>query len=171
LRAVRLKVPVRQLIVLLATLAVASPAAARPAAFNGNVCGLLTANQVTAISGVTAKCKNDAPLPGPGSKQYTGNWAGVTTKSPTLQVTVVKYTDPSVLQLAVHNLKQGLPGGTPKKVTGIGDAAYEAKGASEAGIHVAVGKYIAYISLGEIGKTPSPALIEPVAKDVAAKLS
>ncbi len=157
--------------VLLATLAVAAPAAARPAPFSGDVCGLLTAKQVTVISGVTGQCKNDTPLPGPGSEQYTSNWAGVTKKSPALQVTVVKYTDPGVLQLAVHNLKQGLSGGTPTKVTGIGDAAYEAKGAFEAGIHVAVGKYIAYISLSEIGKTPSLALIEPVAKDVAAKLS
>ena len=32
-------------------------------------------------------------------------------------------------------------------MTGIGDAAYEAKGAFAVGIHIAFGKYIAYISL------------------------
>ena len=142
--------------------------------FGGNVCGLLTAKQATAISGVTAKCTNEAPLPGPGSNQYTGNWAGVTTKSPALQVTVVKYTDPGVLKLAVHNLKQGLPGGTPKKVTGIGDAAFEAKGPPDTGpgIHVAIGTYIAYINLATVGGPPlSPSLLEPIAKDIVAKLS
>jgi hypothetical protein len=144
--------------------------------FGGNVCGLLTAKQVTAISGVTAKCKNEAPLPGPlpGSTQYAGNWAGVTTKSPALQVTVVKYPDPGMLKLAVHNLKQGLPGGTPKKVTGIGDAAYEAKGPPDTGpgINVAIGKYIAYINLATVGGPQlSPSLLEPIAKDVVAKLS
>ncbi len=166
---------VRYLVVLTAVLSCTQTAGAAPP-FGGNVCGLLTAKQVTAISGVTANCKNEPPLSGPGqgSKQYTGNWAGVTTKSPALQVTVVKYTDPGVLKLAVHNLKQGLPGGAPKKVTGIGDAAYEAKGAPDTGpgIHVAIGKYIAYINLATVGGPPlSPSLLEPIAKDVVAKLS
>jgi hypothetical protein len=168
-----MKAPVRQLVVVLAMLAAASPASARSAAFSGNVCALLTAKQVTAISGVTAKCKNAAPLPGPGSKQYTGNWAGATTRSPTLQVTVVHYIDPGALQLAVHNLKQGLPGGTPKKVAGIGDGAYEAKGVGNGpGIHVAIGKYIAYINASSVGGPPLlPSVLEPIAKDVVAKLS
>jgi hypothetical protein len=151
-----------------------APAADAAPVFSGNVCALLTAKPVTAITGVTSKCKNVAPLPGPGSTQYVGNWAGVTPKSPALQVTVVKYTDPGALQLAVHNLKQGLSGGTPKKVAGIGDAAYEAKGSASAGpgIHVAIGKYIAYISLSTVGGAAlSPSVLEPIAKDVVAKLS
>ena len=160
------------MVVLAAVLATA-PVAGAAQAFKGNVCGLLTAKQVTAIQGVTAACKNAAPLPGPGSKQYTGNWAGATPKSPGLQVTVVHYTDPGVLQLAVHNLKQGLPGGTPTKVTGIGDAAYEAKGpaGNGPGIHVAIGKYIAYINLTQGGPALSPSVLEPIAKDVVAKLT
>jgi hypothetical protein len=160
----------RLIVVPVAVLVATASASASPA-FKGNVCALLTAKQVTAINGVTARCKNKPTLPGLGSKIYEGDWMGATSKSPTLQVTLAVYSDSGALKLADHNLEQGLPGGTPQKVTGIGDAAYEAKGAFEAGIHVAVGKYIAYISLGEIGKTPSPALIEPVAKDVAAKLS
>jgi hypothetical protein len=161
---------VSRLIVLFAVLVIAPAATAAPV-FKGNVCGLLTAKQVTAIAGVTAQCNNQPPLPAPGGKQYEGDWKGVTPKSPTLQVTVVVYSDSGWQQKADHNLPQGLPGGTPKKVTGIGDAAYEASGTFAVGIHVAVGKNIAYISLNEVGKTPnSPVLIEPVAKDVAAKL-
>jgi hypothetical protein len=98
----------------------------------------------------------------------------VTPKSPGLQVTVVHYTDPGFLKLADHNLKQGLPGGTPKKVVGIGDAAYEAKGppSTGPGIHVAIGNYIAYINLSQVGGPPlAPSLLHPIAKDVVAKLS
>ena len=166
---------IRSVVVVAVVLACTQTAGAAPT-FGGNVCGLLTAKQVTAISGVTGKCKNEAPLSGPlpGSKQYTGNWAGATARSPALQVTVVRYTDAGALKLALQNLKQGLPGGTPKKVTGIGDAAYEAKGppGTGSGIHVAIGKYIAYINLATVGGSPlSPSLLEPIAKDVVAKLS
>ena len=95
---------------------------------------------------------------------------GLTPKSPTVQVTVAVYTDSGALKLAKQNLKQGLPG-PPKKVSGIGSAAYEAKGALSAGIHVAVGKYIAYISLNTIGTPPKSAtVLEPLAKAVAAHL-
>jgi hypothetical protein len=162
----------RYLVVLAVVLATAPAAGAAPG-FKGNVCVLLTAKQVSAIPGVTSSCKNAAPLPAPGGKQYEGDWAGVGPKSPTLQVTVAAYSDPGALQLAVHNLKQGFSGGTPKKVAGIGDAAYEAKGNGLGpGIHVAIGNYIAYISAASIG-TPKPTLgqLEPIAKDVAAKLS
>ena len=162
------------MVVLAAVLAAAPVAGAAPA-FKGNVCGLLTAKQVTAVAGLTPSCKNDAPLPGPlpGSKEWTGNWAGVTPKSTTLQVTVAKFSDPGSLQLAVHNLKQGLPGGAPKKVTGIGDGAYEAKGSGFGpGINVAIGDYVAYISLSSTGEPkPTLAQLEPIAKDVVAKLS
>jgi hypothetical protein len=161
-------------VVLAAALVAVSIAGAAPV-FKGNVCGLLTAKQVTAVPGLTSSCKNQAPLPGPlpGSKEWTGNWAGVTPKSTTLQVTVAKFTDPGSLQMAVHNLKQGLPGGTPKKVTGIGDGAYEAKGSGFGpGLNVAVGNYVAYLVLSSTGDPkPTLAQLEPIAKDVVAKLS
>jgi len=160
---------VRLSLIFAALLGAASSAAASPS-FNGNVCALLTAKQVTAIGGVSTQCNNQPPQQGMGAKIYVGDWKGVTPKSPTLQVTLAVYSDRGWLAKADHNLKQGLTG-RPKPVTGIGDAAFEAKGAFAVGIHVAVGKYIAYISLTEVGKTPSsPALIEPVAKDVAARL-
>ena len=159
----RLAVPV------FAALATASAAGAAPS-FNGNVCAMVPTKQVTAIAGVSSKCTNAKPSQGPGSTIYVGNWAGLTPKSPTVQVTVAAYTDTGALQLAKQNLKQGLPG-PPKKVAGIGSAAYEAKGALSVGIHVAVGKYIAYISLNTIGTPPKSAtVLEPLAKAVATRL-
>lgn len=162
-------ISLRPTVVLCAALATASAAAAAPG-FNGNVCGMVSAKQVTAIAGVSSKCTKAKPSQGPGSTIYVGNWAGLTPKSPTVQVTVAVYTDSGALQLAKQNLKQGLPG-PPKKVAGIGSAAYEAKGALSVGIHVAVGKYIAYISLNTIGTPPKSAtVLEPLAKAVAARL-
>ena len=149
---------------------VAVAVAGAKSAFPPSVCSLLTAKQVTSL-GATSKCTNHAPLPGPGSMQYEGDWAGSTTRSPSLQVTVSKYTDPGVLQLATHNLKQGLPGGPAKAVKGLGGPAYEATGAGAAGIHIGVGKYIAYITLTSLGAPPkSAAPIEPIAKTLAAEL-
>lgn len=155
----------------LSALATTSPAGAKPKpAFAGNVCALLSAKQVTAISGVSTKCANAAPSQGPGSTIYIGNWAGVTPTSPTLQVTIASYSDAGLLHLAKQNLKEGLSG-PPKKVTGLGAPAYEAKGGLAVGIHITLGKYLVYISLNAIGKPPSsPKLIEPVAEIVAGKL-
>jgi hypothetical protein len=162
-------VSLRPTVVLCAALATASAAGAAPG-FNGNVCAMVSAKQVTAIGGLSSKCTNPKPSQGPGSTIYVGNWAGLTPTSPTVQVTVAVYTDTGALQLAKQNLKQGLPG-PPKKLSGIGSAAYEAKGALAAGIHVAVGKYIVYISLNTIGTPPKSAtVLEPLAKVVAARL-
>jgi len=159
----------RLAILVFAALATASAAGAAPG-FNGKVCAMVSAKQVTAIAGVSSKCTNAKPSQGPGSTTYVGNWAGLTPTSPTVQVTVAVYTDTGALRLAKQNLKQGLPG-PPKKVAGIGSAAYEAKGALSVGIHVAIGKYIAYISLNTIGTAPKSAtVLEPLAKAVAARL-
>jgi len=159
----------RPAIVLLAALATASAAAAAPG-FNGKVCGLVSAKQVTALAGVSSKCTNATPSKGLGSTMYVGNWAGLTAKSPTVQVTVALYSDAGAFKLAQQNLKQGLPG-PPKKVAGIGSAAYEAKGALSVGIHFTIGKYIVYVSLNTIGTPPKSAtMLEPLAKAVAAGL-
>ena len=159
----------RLVVLVFAALAAASAAGAATD-FKGNVCAMVPAKQVTAIAGVSSNCANAKPSQGPGSTIYVGNWAGLTRKSPTVQVTVAVYTDTGALQLAKQNLKQGLPG-PPKKVAGIGSAAYEAKGALSAGIHLSVGKYIAYINLSTIGTPPKSAtVLEPLAKAVAARL-
>ena len=154
-------------IALLASLGLAPSAAARTSL---SVCGLLTAKEVAAIKGVSAKCTNAKPTAGPGSKIYVGNWAGKTPTSANAQVTITQYTDPGVLQIAKRNLDQGLPG-TPSKVTGIGSAAYAASGASSTAIHFNVGNYIAIIVVTTSGSSSaSIASVEAVAKAVAAKL-
>jgi hypothetical protein len=145
-------------------LAVATAAAAAAPPFHGNVCGLLTARQVAALPGVLARCTNLPPTQGPGSTLYVGHWAGKTPGSAGLQVTVASYADQGALALASRNLRQGLPG-TPKRVTGIGTAAYEATGATSSAIHFAVGKYAVYLTA-----TSPLRSLEVIARAVAARL-
>jgi hypothetical protein len=157
-------------VAVLVVLVTSAPGAAK-GGFAGNVCALLTAKQASS-TGATAACKNAAPLPGPGSTDYTANWAGTTTTSPSLQVTVASYSDTGLLALARKNLKQGL-NGPPVKVTvkGLG-VIYEAKGAAASGLHFATGKYVVYIVLGSL-KTPpnAPSSLVPLAMAVKAGLA
>ena len=157
-----------------AVLVLASTAGARPA-FDGRVCGLLTAKQIAAVPGLASTCTKTQPSKGIGSTIYIGNWAGKTATSPRLQVTVALYTDSGALQLAKRNLAQGLPG-PPKKLAGIGTGAYEAIGAASAGIHFSVGTSIAYVSLNtraaastSLEKSLEKSL-ETLAKALAARL-
>lgn len=152
----------------LVALATASAAAAGHARFDRNVCHLLSAKQVAAIDGLSPKCTNAPAAAGPGAKIYVGNWAGKTPQSPQLQVTVSVYADPGMLQLAKRNLNQGLPG-APKKVAGIGTAAYEASGASARGVRFALGKEIVLVLVSGPG-TPPLRPVETLAKGVAARL-
>jgi len=157
------------LTIIAAALALTSAAGAG-STFGGNVCRLATAKQVAAIPGVSSKCSNAKPSKGFGSTIYSGNWAGKTPTSARLQVTINLYTDTGALQLAKRNLKQGLPG-APKKLAGVGSAAYQASGAGAAAIRFSVGKYIAFISVNTVGAPPkvTPQLIA-LAKAIAAKL-
>ena len=152
----------------LAALTTAAAAAARPT-FGGNVCGLLTAKQVTAIQGVSPRCTNAKPSPGFGSTIYAGNWSGKTARSPRVQVTVSVYTDQGALQLAKRNLAQGLTG-TPRKVAGIGSGAYEATGAGAAGLRFASGKTTVLVIVTALGKPPSTKSAETLAKSIDARL-
>ncbi len=154
----------------LVTALVAVSAAEGGANFKGNVCGLVSTKAVRAISGVSSKCTEAKPSNGPGSTIYVGNWSPKTPGSSRLQVTVALYADTGALSLAKNNLSQGLPG-TPKKVAGIGGSAYEATGHSSTGIHLNVGKYIAYVTLTTVGRqSQSTAPLEALAKAVAAGL-
>jgi len=144
-------------------------AAAAGPVFRGDVCSLLGAKQATGIRGVASTCTNAKPAAGPGSKIYIANWAGKAARSPQLQVTVSLYTDSGMLALATRNLKQGLPG-APKKIAGIGSAAYEANGSLATGIHFADRAYIVAVTV--TGKrTWTDTSVGAVAKAVAAKLS
>ena len=97
---------------------------------------------------------------------YVGNWTGPA-GSTHLQLTIAAYSDQGILQVAKRNLRQGLPGGTPRSVAAIGSAAYEASGAKSSGIHFSVGKYVAYLTLGKPRATAS---LEAFAKTIAARL-
>ena len=153
---------------LLAALATASSAPARPSAVDA--CRLLTAKQVTSVQGVSPKCTTAKATAGPGSTIYGANWAGKTPRSPGVQVTVSLYTDQGMLGLAKRNLNQGLSG-TPKKVVGIGSAAYEATGGFSTGVRFAQGKYVVLVSVNGIGKpTWSTKSVEGLAKAVAGRL-
>lgn len=151
-----------------AVLVLAAPAEARTT-FDGKVCGLVPGKQIAAIPGLSRTCTTARAAKGIGSTNYVGNWAGKTRSSPQLQVTVAVYTDPGVFQLAKRNLAQGLPG-MPKRVTGIGTGAYEAKGTSSVGLRFSLGKDIAYIVLTGGASSRPTASVEALAKAVAARL-
>ena len=154
---------------LFAALGTASAAPASPSAAV-DTCRLLTAKQVTAVQGVSPKCTTAKPMAGPGSTIYEANWAGKTPRAPGVQVTVSLYTDQGMLALAKRNLNQGLSG-TPKRVAGIGSAAYEATGGFSTGVRFAQGKYVVLVSVNGIGKpTWSTRSVEVLAKAVAGRL-
>lgn len=147
----------------------ASAASASGTTFKSNVCGLVPPARVATIHGISSNCTNAAPTQGPGAKLYTGNWPGKTPTSPQLQLTIAAYTDKGALQLAKHNLKQGLPG-TPHRVTGIGTAAYAGSGANATGVHFAVGKYVAYLTLAGVTGRAATAEAETLAKSIVPRL-
>lgn len=155
--------------VALATALAATSAAAARAPFKGKVCALATAKQVTAIQGVSSRCVNAKPQPGPGATIYVGNWAGKRPTSPSLQVAVQVYKDAGMLQLAKRNLNQGLPG-RAKRIAGIGSAAYEATGAGSTAIRFIVGNYVATVSLTTTGRRSRSAL-EALAKTIARRFA
>jgi hypothetical protein len=144
----------------------ATSAASAGTGFAGNVCTLIPARQIAPIVGSPSHCTKAPTTQGPGSTMYVGTWTGPA-GSPHLQLTISAYSDQGVLQMAKLNLRQGLPGGTPKRVTGIGSAAYEASASKSTGIHFSVGKYVAYLTLGKPRATAS---LEALAKTIAARL-
>jgi hypothetical protein len=156
-------------LVLLATLAVPAGGSAGGTVFKGKVCSLVSSKTVTAIKDVSAACSEQSPLPSPGGKDYIGRWKGLTPTT-TLQITIEVFTDPGMLSLATHNLKQGLVG-TPKSASGIGDGAFEAKNSSAVELKLATGKYIAIVTLSSVRKPPkSPAELESLGKAVVIAL-
>jgi hypothetical protein len=164
------EIPIPALVVLAVAVLAGPSAATADSTFTTNLCQLVPAKQVSSIVGVSSKCTNAASTKGPGSTIYSANWGGKASTDPRVQVTISVYTNAGVLQLAKHNLKQGLPG-PPKAVSGIGSAADVATGAASTGIHLNVGKYIAYINVSPPGKpSTSIASVEALAKAVAARL-
>jgi len=158
------------ILVSLAALAITSSAGAEQATFKNNVCKLVPSKDIAAIPGISTACIETPPLQAPGATDYVANWKG-TAPTESLQVTIEKYSDSGWLQRATHNLKQGLVALPSKKVSGIGDAAYEAKGNLAVEVKTVVGKYIAIIVLRNVRKPPtSTSEIEPLAKAIVAAL-
>src|SRR5579862_5636019 len=156
-------------VVVLAALALPVGATAGTAAFKGKVCTLVSSKTVTAIQDVSPVCSEQSPQPSPGGKDYVGTWKGLTATT-NLQITIEVFTDPGMLSLATHNLKQGLVG-TPKSVAGIGDGAFESKNASAVDLKLATGKYIAIITLSSVRKPPkSPTELESLGQAVVTAL-
>jgi hypothetical protein len=159
----------RTIVVLVAALAVLAGPGAGATAFKGKVCSLVSPKTVTAIKDVSSACTEQSPLPSPGGKDYVGTWKGLTPTT-NLQVTIEAFTDPGMLLLAIHNLKQGLVG-TPTSASGIGDGAFEAKNASAVELKLATGKYVAIIILSSVRKPPkSPTELESLGKAVVLAL-
>jgi hypothetical protein len=153
----------------IAAAAAAPSAAAAPGAFRGNVCSLATPKQVTAIPGVSSRCTNGKAAPGIGAKSYVGTWAGTKPTLSGLQVSIDAYTDSGMRGRAVSNLNEGLVGSRPKKIAGVGSAAYEATGAGKTEIQFASGKYVARVIVATTGKRSRVAL-QALAKAIAARL-
>jgi hypothetical protein len=159
----------RAVVILVAALLAAAPAGAQPAAFKNKVCTLVPAKTIEAVPGMSGACTEQAPLAAPGGKDYVGAWKG-TAPTESIQITIEAFSDSGMLSLATKNLNEGLLD-TPKKVSGIGTAAYEAKGEVGVEVKAASGKYIAIVILTNVRKPPgSPAAIEPLAKAVVAAL-
>ena len=164
-----MRISFRTVVVLLAALAVPAGASAGAAAFKGKVCSLVSSKTVTAIKDVSPACSEQSPLPSPGGKDYVGTWKGLTPTT-NLQITIEAFTDPGMLSLATHNLKQGLVG-TPKSVSGIGNRAFESRSALAVDLKLVTGKYIAIITLSSVRKPPkSPAELESLGKAVVTAL-
>ena len=158
-----------RLSVVLSALAICGSAGAHSAAFKGNVCKFVPAKAIASVPGITSACTEQAPLTAPGGTDYVGTWKG-STPTTSLQITISVFNDPDWLGRARSNLKQGLLA-TPKKVAGIGDAAYEAKNFAGVEIKTDVGKYIAIVVLSSVKDPPkSPAMIVPLTKAVVAAL-
>jgi hypothetical protein len=91
---------------------------------------------IATVPEVTKPYAERAALRSPGGKDYVGTWEGPPTTS--LEITIESLTDKGMLGLARSNLKQRLVGPS-KSAAGIGDKAYESKGADAVEIKTDVG--------------------------------
>jgi hypothetical protein len=123
-------------------------------------------SRLTAALAIAAAVAAPSTAAAPGA--FRGNVCSLATAK---QVTAIPdvYTDSGMLQRAGSNLNEGLVGSRPKKIAGVGSAAYEATGAGKTEIQFASGKYIARVTVTTTGKRSRVAL-ETLAKAIAKKL-
>jgi hypothetical protein len=139
-----------------------------------DICKTVPAKVVRAVPGVGSYCTDTPPEAAPGSTDYVGTWtdrpetakSGKTGPGPqtSLEVTIARYTDKGLLELAVQNLDQGLPG-PAVPVKHLGGPAYEAKGTMTVAVHITWKNYVAYVGLTSVRLPPSsPKVLGPLAK-------
>lgn len=145
---------------------VAAPAVAGTAAFSGNVCGMVSAAQVSALK-APKTCK-PTTLKTALNNAYYGTWAASNPTGPHLTVSIVAWKNSGMLAAAKSHLN-AVPG-TPKKVAGIGSAAYESSGGQLTVINFVVGSDICDINLRTAKPLGSLTAFNALAKSIAAKL-
>ena len=143
-----------------------TPAVAGPRAFSGNVCAMVSAAQVSALK-APKTCK-PATLKSAINTAYYGTWAASSPTGPHLTVSVVAWKDSALLAAARSHLNI-LPG-PPKKVTGIGSAAYESSAGQLTVINFVVGSDICDINLRTAKPIGSLTAFNALARSIASKL-
>jgi hypothetical protein len=135
-------------------------------AFSGDVCGLLTSQQVASVKVTPLKCTSQKPVKGSGGTLYYGNWGG-TGLAPHLSVSVNVTSDAAGLQQAKKFLGQ-FP--HAKKVSGIGSLAYESTAGDPAMLNFVVGNDVVNLGLETKQPLTSVAALTALGKAIAAKL-
>jgi hypothetical protein len=151
---------------LIVVAAAASPASGARVAFSGDVCGLLTSEQVASVKVTPLKCSSQKPIKGSGGTLYYGNWGG-SGLAPHLSVSITLHSDAAGLQQAKTFLGQ-FP--HAKKVSGIGSLAYESTVGDPAMLNFVVGKDVVDIGLQTKQPLKSMAALTAIGKAIAAKL-
>jgi hypothetical protein len=140
------------------------------AAFSGNVCSLLSANQVATVHVAPLKCTAEKTVHTSIFTAYHGYWGkGVT--SPGVLLLGCNTGNAAYLKVAKTTLRT-LPG-VPIKVSGIGSVAYEValySHGTRTTINFVVGGYICAVTLWANKALKSITTFNTLAKAVAAKL-
>jgi hypothetical protein len=157
------------LIVLGLAAALIAPAALARSSFSGNACTLASARQIAAL-GIKAGCKPTS-VKTPGFDNNLATWGNLAAPHVSIGVNTYPSTSSSTYQVALKSLAF-LPGGSSKKVSGIGSVAYEsgANGSTLSAINFVVGKQIVNIELRTAGGQKSFAALDKLSKAVEAKL-
>ena len=160
--------------IIVATVVVAGASApVARAAFNGNVCSLLTAKQVAAAHIIPSKCINQKTTKISTWTNYYAHWGSTSLSAASVDISLDVYQSTTSFQTFKKSLRTSISYyGSPQKVSGIGSVAYEAKNNSRGEIRFVVGHSIASVSLfaGESGKLKSFTQLNALARSVAAGL-
>jgi hypothetical protein len=167
------------LLVALAAVCLAAPAAASMQAFNGNVCHLLSAKQIATVVGDSATgkyaCVNQKTVKTAASTSYTAH-AGpsAVASGGFFSIQIVKYTSAKVEALVQAQFKKSL-----KPLPGIGDWAYSriafspvVGGTADIGelVFGTKGYSVLLTVRAKLGKTINQPALKGLAKQIAGQL-